>query len=471
MCESAGFPSSSLVCEGFIALAASTAVGQGMPNLPLAVVPGHPNVQSTEVLKANILKVTLNDVISNLLVSPEAMKGEKESDAREIVVTGTLEEVNHFFYENELSDGLPIYPPTQSSVDEFLRFTDRDSNEVLGILLPDSRAATIWSVAVNGVMAGCLPEYMPVLIAIAEAMSDPYYGVEHAGSTPGGDTLIIINGPIIKELDFNYTQGAMRDGFQANTSIGRFWRLYLRNIAGFLPHKNDKATFGNTWRVVIAENEDVVRRIGWVPNSVDMGFNAGSNTVTIARYTGGNHLSSASGSTPDQLLPFLADGMVRQISWQFCFTVGGTRGTLRPLILLSPILAETISNGGWSKQDFKRAIFQQARLPAWQFERILRDWTLKPRWSLKEEVNLGYLPAVFYESDDPNRLVPLVWEAEDYMVVVTGDLMRNSDYIFAHQGRVGYPTCKEITLPSDWDEMLAASRSKTRRVPRKAKKE
>ena len=99
-------------------------------------------------------------------------------------------------------------------------------------------------------MAGCRPEYMPVLVALVEAMADPDYGVEHSGNTPGGETLIILNGPIIKELGFNYTQGVMRDGFLPNTSVGRFWRLYLRNVAGFLPHKNDKATFGNTWRVV-----------------------------------------------------------------------------------------------------------------------------------------------------------------------------------------------------------------------------
>ena len=66
----------------------------------------------------------------------------------------------------------------------------------------------------------------------------------------------------------------MRDGFMANTSVGRFWRLYLRNIAGFLPHKNDKATFGNTWRVVLAENEDVLEKIGWEPNSVGHGLRA-----------------------------------------------------------------------------------------------------------------------------------------------------------------------------------------------------
>jgi hypothetical protein len=317
---------------------------------------------------------------------------------------------------------------------------------VLGIVLPDSRAASIWSIAVNGVMAGCRPEYMPVLVALVEAMVDPYYGVEHSGNTPGGETLIVLNGPIIKELGFNYTQGVMRDGFLANTSVGRFWRLYLRNVAGFLPHKNDKATFGNTWRVVVAENEDVVKELGWETNSVDMGYAAGDNTVTISRFTGGNHISSLSGSTPEEMMPYLADGVVRQYSWQIMFTVGQGMGTLRPLILLGPIIARTIAGWGWSKQKLKRYLYDHARLPAHQYERILRDWTMKPTWDLEEEVRLGRVPKVFFESSDPDRMVPLVWDPDDYMIVVTGDPARNSAYVFAHNGVLGYPVAKKIDM-------------------------
>src|SRR5690606_9681108 len=138
---------------------------------------------------------------------------------------------------------------------------------------------------------------------LIEAMVDPQYGVEHSGNTPAGETLITLNGPIIKELGFNYTQGVIRDGFVPNTSIGRFWRLYLRNVAGFLPHKNDKCTFGNTWRVVLAENEDVLSEIGWPTIAMDMGLARGENAITIARYTGGNVIVSMSGTTPEQMLP------------------------------------------------------------------------------------------------------------------------------------------------------------------------
>ncbi len=430
-----------------MSLAAASSIGLGMPNLPVARVIGHPGVQSKEMLERNVLEVTLAQVIDNLLKAPKTAGADQEPGARDVVVKGGFQEINDYFYDNGLSDGLPIVPPTREKVEQFLGFTDRDPGESLGALLPDSRAATIWSIAVNGVMAGCRPEYMPVLVALIEAMADPAYGVEHSGNTPGGETLIIVNGPIIKQLGFNYAQGVMRDGFRPNTAIGRFWRLYLRNVAGFLPHKNDKATFGNTWRVVVAENEDVLKRIGWEPNSADFGFAAEDSTVTIARYTGGNHISSVSGATPEQMMPYIDDAMVKQYSWQIMFTVGQGMGTLRPLMLLSPIIAETIAGWGWSKRDLKRHLFDHARIPAHQFERILRDWTQKPTWNLTEEAKAGRIPKVFHASDDPDRMVPLVWKPEDYMLAVTGDLTRNSVYIFAHNGVLGYPVAKRIALP------------------------
>jgi hypothetical protein len=448
--EVAGIPSATLVCESFMTLARAASQGLGFPNIAVAPVRGHPGLQSKEVLQQNVRELTLDGVLNALFKMPSAKTVDGEPGARDIICSGSFEAVNEYFIKNELSDGLPIVPPTVAKVEAFLQYTDRQADEVLGVLLPDNRAATVWSVAVNGVMAGCRPEYMPVLVAAVEAMADHDYGVEHSGNTPGGENLIVLNGPIIKALGFNYTQGVMRDGFQANTTVGRFWRLYLRNVAGFLPHKNDKATFGNTWRVVVAENEDVTAKIGWPPHCTEFGFTAGSNALAIGRYTGGNHISSVSGATPEELLPYIADAVVRQYSWQIMFSVGQGYDTLRPLLLLSPIIAETIAGGGWSKQKLKEQLFAHARMPACEFERMLRDWTQKPNWNLKEEHESGRIPKIFHESDDPERLVPLVWRPEDFQIVVTGDLGRNSIYVFAHNGVLGFPVGKQIHLPKMW---------------------
>ena len=448
--EEAGVPSVSLTCEGFIGQAATTATGLGLPGLPVAIVPGHVDVQTVDELRANVLGVTLDGVIQGLTSAPEKASDVDEPEPGEGVFEGTLDEINRFFYENGWSDGLPIVPPTSARVEAFLRHAGRDADEELGVLLPDRRSATVRTVAINGVMAGCRPEYMPVLVALVEAMADPRYGVEHSGNTPGAETLIIANGPIVRRLGFNYQQGALRDGFQANTSIGRFWRLCLRNIAGFLPHKTDKGTFGNTWRVVLAENEDVLARMGWTTIAQDQGLAAGESAVTISRFTGGTVLASVFGTRPEEMIPYLADGIARLVAWELIFTVGMSVGAQRPLLVLSPILAQALARAGLSKQDVQRRLFEHARIPAWKFERYIVEWTnLAPgRPALADLVRRGRAAPVFAESDDPERLVPVVEKASDIMVAVSGDPLRTNAYVFGHNGILGFPTTKPVRLPS-----------------------
>jgi hypothetical protein len=288
---------------------------------------------------------------------------------------------------------------------------------------------------------------------VAEAMADPGYGVEHSGNTPGADTLITVNGPIARQLGFNDEQGVLRDGFQANTTVGRFLRLYLRNVAGFLPWQTDKATYGNTWRVAMAENEAVLARIGWEPSCADFGFAAGDDVVTISRYTGGEVITSVFGQAPDQMVDYLADSLVRITGWELVFTIGMAGGTYRPLLLLSPVLAETIAAAGWSRADLKATLWERARLPASRFEKYLGEWTnLVPgRRKLVDFVNTGKAPRVFAESGDPDRMVPIVSSPEHLGIAVTGDPLRTNAYVFAHNGMLGYPTAKAVRLPADWD--------------------
>ena len=444
--EEAGVPSVSLTCEGFIGQAATTATGLGLPNLPVAIVPGHVDVQTVDELRANVLAVTLEGVVQGLTAPPEKASDIDEPEPGEVVFEGTYDEINRFYYENGWSDGLPIVPPTAVRVQEFLKHTDRDADEQLGVLLPDKRSATIRTVAINAVMAGCRPEYMPVLVALVEAMADPRYGVEHSGNTPGAETLIIVNGPVIRRLGFNYQQGALRDGFQANTSIGRFWRLYLRNVAGFLPHKTDKGTFGNTWRVALAENEEALGQMGWTSIARDAGVAPGESAVTISRFTGGSVLASVFGTTPEQMIPYLADGLARLVAWEVIFTVGMSVGAQRPLLVLSPILAQTLARAGLAKQDVQRRLFEHARVPAWKFERYIGEWTnLAPgRPTLADLVRRGRAAPIFAESDDPDRLVPVVERPEHIMIAVSGDPLRTNAYVFAHNGILGFPVTKLV---------------------------
>jgi len=160
------------------------------------------------------------------------------------------------------------------------------------------------------------------------------------------------------------------------------------------------------------------------------------------------------------MLPYLADSVVRKLGWELMFTVGMGGGSQKPLLLLSPILAETLAKAGLDKAALKQRLFELCRIPAWQFERYIGDWTnLVPgRPTLRALVKAGIIPDVFAESDDPERLVPIVCRAEDLMVAVSGDPLRTNAYAFAHNGILGYPTTKPVRLPAEWSRLLREAR-------------
>ena len=208
--EEAGVPSVSLTCEGFIGQAATTATGLGLANLPIAVVPGHVDVQTADELRANVTAVTVDGVVEGLTVAPKQAVDLVEPEPGDVVFEGTPDEVNRFFYENGWSDGLPIVPPTEARVREFLRFTDRGADDELGVLLPDKRSATVRTVAINGVMAGCRPEYMPVVLAVVRAMCAPEFGLHGTTASTGGSAqFIVVNGPIRRAIGMNSTHNAL----------------------------------------------------------------------------------------------------------------------------------------------------------------------------------------------------------------------------------------------------------------------
>ena len=211
--ESAGVPTVSLVCEGFERQAVATARGLGFDGLALAVLEGHVDSQSYEAMIASIVGTTIDQIVEGLtaeLDNDEA--GVAEPAALDVAATGSIDEINQIFREQGWSDGLPIVPPTRDRVEAFLLPSGHDPWRVIGPARPSGRDISVWSVAVNGVMAGCRADDLPVLLAVAEVLADPHYGVEHSGNTTGADALIVLNGTIIKDLGFNHGPGALRDG-------------------------------------------------------------------------------------------------------------------------------------------------------------------------------------------------------------------------------------------------------------------
>ena len=445
--ESAGIPSVSVVCDGFAGQGRATARGLGYDGLALAVTVGHVDAQSADEMTTNFVGTTVDQIVDGLIGERDASNvADPEPTALDVVASGTIDEVNQRFVAMGWTDGNPIIPPTVDRVERYLEGSGHDPWKTLGVAPSSGRDLTIWSIAVNAVMAGCRPEHLPVLIALTEILADPGYGSEHSGNTTGADALIVLDGPNAAALGFHAGQGAQREGVHANTSVGRWLRLYLRNVLGFTADEHDKATFGNPARPVLAEDHRCLREIGWPSIGEQFGFHWTDDVVTMARMNSGTLIGSVFGSAPDEIVPYLANGIVRVTAWDLTHVYGLGHDQYQPLLVLSPLLARTFADAGWNLPDVQAALFEHARLPAARFEQFIGEWTnlTAGRRRLTDVVTDGELPEVFAESDDPARLVPVVTRPERLLVAVAGDPTRANAYAFSNDGPHGWWTATRI---------------------------
>jgi hypothetical protein len=439
--EKNGIASVTIAGPDFVGSAKATGEGGGISDLPIAVYPGAFDTHTPETLRKNTEEVLYEQIVEALTQAKAAESAlTTRPGPRDIVFTGTYEEVNAFFYDNLWSDGLPIVPPTVEKIEEFLKYTGYSPDDVLGVLAPALREASVWSVAVNGVMAGCRPEYMPVLIAVVETIADPNFRVENVGSTGGWESVVILNGPIIRQLDFNYDVGVMRPGRQANTTVGRFLRLYLRNVAGFLPGSGDMATFGVNFYNVLAENEVTSP---WEPLSVHQGFKAGANVVTVNSIHSMSRHTSTGTAEPTELLEVITRMLIGELTSNRV-----DRGEIHPMVVMTPVLADLLADAGYSKESLSEYFFEHVRITAAAFE--------KESGSACELVEEGKLEKeLFCPSEDPNRMVPLLHSPDELFIIVSGTQGRDRVFVTSQGGDRGLGTSKEIKLPAGWDKLMA----------------
>jgi len=320
---------------------------------------------------------------------------------------------------------------------------------VIGVLPPESRQATVWNTAVNGVMAGCQPEYMPVLLAVVEAIADPVFRLRNAGSTPGWEPLVIVNGPIVRQLAFNFGTGAMRAGRRANTSIGRFLKLYMRNIAGLRipPGEGDKGTIGANFNVALAEDEELVARLGWTSFGIDRGFHSGDSVVTVQGVLYTSPPIYSSGEAARSHLE-----MLTEIFGQACAYrahVGAKNRGYEPLLVLGPSVARVIAHDGLSKDDVRRFLFEHAHMSAETMERYALAGG-HTNFNLRSLVDNGEIPQEYALSTDPQRRVPVFVSADMIGIVVAGDVGRNQSkgYVINHVH--GTPVSRKVALNSHY---------------------
>lgn len=334
----------------------------------------------------------------------------------------TMEAVNEHFHTHGLTDGLPIMPPTPEAVRRMLAYTDRDPQDIVAILPPTKGQATVEKIAINAVMAGCLPSYLPVVITAIQALAcEDYnlYGV--LATTHPCSNLVIVNGPIARELGINGGYNALGQGWRSNASIGRAVRLVMTNVGGARPGVLDRATQGSPakYAYCFAENE---AQSPWEPFHVEHGYDPGTSTVTVVGAEGPHNINDHGSTSAESLLNTVAGTMA---------IVGSNNafGRGEPLVIFGPEHAATLAAEGLTKQQVKTWLFEHATILVGRFspENIAR-------FASREQSHREQLT--------PNMAVPCANSAADIFVLVAGGAGKHSCFVPTFGG-----STRAITLP------------------------
>jgi hypothetical protein len=278
-------------------------------------------------------------------------------------VVSDLAQAMDLCYERGWTDGLPVAPPTEPAVGRMLDAAGLAPDAQLAFITNRQVAVTAEKVAINAVMAGCLPEYMPVVVAAVEAIADPLWGYHGpATSTGGAGPLLIVNGPIARRLEMNCEDNLFGPGWRSNATIGRAIRLVMRNVIGTLPGLLDRGTLGHPgkYSYVIAENE---AESPWIPFHVQRGLRPEQSAVTVLAAEAPRQWYNQLSSTPEGVLRTVCDDMRHHNS---------TNGQPQYALVLAGEHMRTIANGGWTKADIQKFVFENTQNSVAHIKRMER---------------------------------------------------------------------------------------------------
>jgi hypothetical protein len=321
--------------------------------------------------------------------------------AERIEIEDDLWAANAFFEEKGWTDGLPIIPPSEERVARMLEAIQRNPQDVVGSVPPRWAPATVEKIAINAVMAGCLPQYMPVVIAAVEAITDPKLNLYALQATTGGPAvMLIVNGPIRNQLGFNSGPNVLGEGWRANATVGRAIRLIQRNIGGSYPGSTCKATLGwpGKYSMCIAENEEASP---WEPLHLERRFELDTSTVTAISADSSIRASDLDSTTAEGVLTIFSQRM------------GGPSGP-EAVMVICPEHARIIAGDGYSKKDVKQFLWERAA------------------YSMKELPEEAFLQRVKRRSDlhlTRDSVLKVTDKPEDILVLVAGGDGSQSQYI------------------------------------------
>ncbi|HTO11278.1 MAG TPA: hypothetical protein VMQ51_06880 [Candidatus Binatia bacterium] len=253
-------------------------------------------------------------------------------------------------YDKGWSDGLPVVPPTEARVRTMLEGARLEANHQVGIIRDRAVVISAEKVAINAVMAGCKPEYFPVVVAAVEAIADHRFNYHGPGTSTGGaGVLMIVNGPIARRLDINAGDNLFGPGWRSNLTIGRAVRLVMRNVCGSRPGLLDRGTLGHPGKLsyVIAENE---AESPWTPLHVERGFRPEQSAVTVIASDAPHQFYNQLSNTAEGVLTTAADDM--RIS-------GNVMGQSTYVVVLAGEHMRTIAAAGWDKKRIRQFLFDK----------------------------------------------------------------------------------------------------------------
>ncbi|MGH7377278.1 MAG: hypothetical protein ACREKK_07665, partial [Candidatus Methylomirabilales bacterium] len=319
------------------------------------------------------------------------------------------------------TDGLPIVPPTAERVEAMLAVLGREPGEVVGRLAPRFGVATLEKVAINAVMAGCRPEYFPVVVAAIEAIADDEFNLNGVQATTHvAAPLCIVNGPVRRALDINGGPNCFGQGWRANATIGRAVRLCMINLGGGLPGLTDKATFGHPgkYSYCVAEQEEASP---WEPLHVSRGFRPDQSAVTLFAAEAPHSVSDHVSRTGRGILTTVADTLA---------TMGNNNMYKQGecLVVIGVEHGQTLAEEGWGRRDVQQFLFETARRPLHRLKQggeYYGDATWEKYWPK------------WIDRTDENALIPVVSRPEDILVIVAGGSVGRFSLVIPGWGRLG----------------------------------
>jgi hypothetical protein len=271
--------------------------------------------------------------------------------------------VNEHYQRNGWTDGLPIVPPTEEQVWKSLNAARLAPTDIIGVETVRQRPITAEKVAINGVMAGCLPSYMPVLVAIVKAMSEKDFNLHGCTASTGGSApFIVVNGPARTALEMNATHSVFGAGNRANATLGRAIRLLLINVLGCVPGQLDRSTLGHAgkYSFCIAEDEE---DSSWTPLAQERGVPAGQSGVTVMAAEASRQIMNEWTHDPEEIMETFA-AEIRHNMLTYSIWAGNYA------IVIPKQLRELLVAAGWQKKDIRDYVFRSARVRRKDWARV-----------------------------------------------------------------------------------------------------